>query len=391
MSHSNGIISNPINPQDPYLVLGVRKRKSGYNINYICSNLHGRINKWAKYKPIDYPVIGELTEAQLKNGDYGIKPVTAKSTVLDAVNANSYEYVPPKGGDNSPYRLCDFIGYNHNAEPPILFSTAETIFEWDTSVQEVYAFQVMCYKNAADSLNLIQANSLLENMYLALAILGGSNKYYVKTSAITLKEFIDRTEDPYVNLHRDDAPLMNFNSGSKVEYYLLASSFKSDQAFVLETNQPSASFIPLPFADTWQQKGEFTLKKFDNVPLFSLVEIAFGEYSYQDYQTIGTITIGQGTFRFRFKIKNQRSTAYSMTANEYQLNIVGSGGTYYFQSYELVAINVPAGGTAEYEVQASGDVFNTIIQSGTSRDQIRIEMTYQYNAKLYEKTIQVAY
>ena len=80
-----------------------------------------------------------------------------------------------------------------------------------------------------------------------------------------------------------------------------------------------------------------------------------------------------------------------MTANEYQLNIVGSGGTYYFQSYELVAINVPAGGTAEYEVQASGDVFNTIIQSGTSRDQIRIEMTYQYNAKLYEKTIQVAY
>ena len=169
MSHSNGIISNPINPQDPYLVLGVRKRKSGYNINYICSNLHGRINKWAKYKPIDYPAIGD-----------------------------SYEYAPPKGGDNSPYRLCDFIGYNHAAEPPILFSTAETIFEWDTSVQEVYAFQVMCYKNAADSLNLIQANSLLENMYLALAILGGSNKYYVKTSAITLKEFIDRTEDPYL-------------------------------------------------------------------------------------------------------------------------------------------------------------------------------------------------
>lgn len=386
MSHSNGIISNPINPQDPYLVLGVRKRKSGYNINYICSNLHGRINKWAKYKPIDYPAIGELTEAQLKNGDYGIKPVTAKSTVLDAVNANSYEYVPPKGGDNSPYRLCDFIGYNHNAEPPILFSTAETIFEWDTSVQEVYAFQVMCYKNAADSLNLIQANSLLENMYLALAILGSSNKYYVKTSAITLKQFIDRTEDPYVNLHRDDAPLMNFNSGSKVEYYLLASSFKADQAFVLETSQPSASFIPLPFADTWQQKGEFTLKKVDNVPLFSLVEIAFGSYSYQDYQTIGTITIGSGTFRFRFRVKNQRSTAFSMTANEYQIN-VRCNGTYYFQSYEQVAINVPAGGTAEYEVQS--DTLYSRIFNGVENGTMTIEMTYQYNAILYQKEIRV--
>lgn len=386
MSHSNGIISNPINPQDPYLVLGVRKRKSGYNINYICSNLHGRINKWAKYKPIDYPVIGELTEAQLKNGDYGIKPVTAKSTVLDAVNANSYEYVPPKGGDNSPYRLCDFIGYNHAAEPPILFSTAETIFEWDTSVQEVYAFQVMCFKNAADSLNLIQANSLLENMYLALAILGSSNKYYVKTSAITLKQFIDRTEDPYVNLHRDDAPLMNFNSGSKVEYYLLASSFKADQAFVLETSQPSASFIPLPFGDTWQQKGEFTLKKVDNVPLFSLVEIAFGSYSYQDYQTIGTITIGSGTFRFRFKVKNQRSTAFSMTANEYQIN-VRCNGTYYFQSYEQVAINVPAGGTAEYEVQS--DTLYSRIFNGVVYGTMTIEMTYQNNAILYQKEIRV--
>lgn len=386
MSHSNGIISNPINPQDPYLVLGVRKRKSGYNINYICSNLHGRINKWAKYKPIDYPVIGELTEAQLKNGDYGIKPVTAKSTVLDAVNANSYEYVPPKGGDNSPYRLCDFIGYNHAAEPPILFSTAETIFEWDTSVQEVYAFQVMCYKNAADSLNLIQANSLLENMYLALAILGSSNKYYVKTSAITLKQFIDRTEDPYVNLHRDDAPLMNFNSGSKVEYYLLASSFKADQAFVLETSQPSASFIPLPFGDTWQQKGEFTLKKVDNVPLFCLVEIAFGSYSYQDYQTIGTITIGSGTFRFRFKVKNQRSTAFSMTANEYQIN-VRCNGTYYFQSYEQVAINVPAGGTAEYEVQS--DTLYSRIFNGVVYGTMTIEMTYQNNAILYQKEIRV--
>lgn len=386
MAHSNGVISAPISASDPYQVLGVGIYAGGYDVGYICSNQHKRINKWAKYKPIDYPAIGELTEAQLKNGDYGIKPVTAKSTVLDAVNANSYEYVPPKGGDNSPYRLCDFIGYNHAAEPPILFSTAETIFEWDTSVQEVYAFQVMCYKNAADSLNLIQANSLLENMYLALAILASSNKYYVKTSAITLKQFIDRTEDPYVNLHRDDAPLMNFNSGSKVEYYLLASSFKADQAFVLETSQPSASFIPLPFGDTWQQKGEFTLKKVDNVPLFSLVEIAFGSYSYQDYQTIGTITIGPGTFRFRFKVKNQRSTAFSMTANEYQIN-VRCNGTYYFQSYEQVAINVPAGGTAEYEVQS--DTLYSRIFNGVVYGTMTIEMTYQNNAILYQKEIRV--
>ena len=52
---------------------------------------------------------------------------------------------------------------------------------------------------------------------------------------------------------------------------------------------------------------------------------------------------------------------------------------------------MPAGGTAEYEVTASGTVYSTIIQSGTSRDQIRIEMTYQYNTELYEKTLQVTY
>ena len=59
----NGIIIGPINPEDPYRVLGVGQYNGWWDIGYICSNEHGRINMWSRYKPVALP-------AEVVNGTF---------------------------------------------------------------------------------------------------------------------------------------------------------------------------------------------------------------------------------------------------------------------------------------------------------------------------------
>lgn len=74
------------------------------DLGRLCTHLN--INKWAKYKPVIHPSTGILTAEQLKSTSYGIG--SADGT-----------YARPTGGANSPFRLSDFIGYNHDAKPPV--------------------------------------------------------------------------------------------------------------------------------------------------------------------------------------------------------------------------------------------------------------------------------
>lgn len=124
MSYSNGQINAPIAASDPYMVLGVGTYNGGYDVGYICSNQHGKINKWAKYKPIRFPKIEELIDSEFKgttidqiNGIvYGLYGKVSATNYKDLHNI-TYEYIgKPIGGDNEPFRLTDFIGYDHNAK-----------------------------------------------------------------------------------------------------------------------------------------------------------------------------------------------------------------------------------------------------------------------------------
>lgn len=51
MGHSNGKITAPVGiDADIAPVLGV----GSYDLGYLCSNAHGKINPWARYKPVRY-------------------------------------------------------------------------------------------------------------------------------------------------------------------------------------------------------------------------------------------------------------------------------------------------------------------------------------------------
>ena len=68
-----------------------------------------KINKWSKLKPVRHPSKGDLTEQEIKDKGYGF---------YVAPDGTTY-YYKPRGGEEEPYRIGDFRGYNHNAHPPV--------------------------------------------------------------------------------------------------------------------------------------------------------------------------------------------------------------------------------------------------------------------------------
>lgn len=117
MPVSNGKFSKPIRlKEDLANFFGLTA-----NLGYIIAN--GNINKWSKRKPINYPKLSALSENEFKgttadnlNGIfYGIRVASLAGKFYDLHNF-TFEYAGrPKGGTDSPYRLLDFNGYDHNA------------------------------------------------------------------------------------------------------------------------------------------------------------------------------------------------------------------------------------------------------------------------------------
>lgn len=143
MSVSGGIIVSPENlTADVAATLGVSSAKVGY----LCSNQHGKTNMWSRKKPVhilntDSPdrtsewwrgTLNDcgITEKLIPFYGSDLKPILDDSDEL-----NGWTYRPPSGGSVSPYRLADFIGYDHNASPPFRnFNVASEILEGGTII-----------------------------------------------------------------------------------------------------------------------------------------------------------------------------------------------------------------------------------------------------------------
>ena len=101
------------------------------DLGTLCS--HTNINKFARFKPVRYPSVGLITNANRQSVAHGIvfPDVVIVSQITGAAiqdaAANDWDYQLPVGGASSPYRLGDFgnveslnsNGYFHGAVPPI--------------------------------------------------------------------------------------------------------------------------------------------------------------------------------------------------------------------------------------------------------------------------------
>lgn len=134
MSVKDGKITVPISLQDPYTCMGVAKAGGYYDVGYICSNAHGKINKWSKRKPIRKGDMKEIDDSVYKSANYGIGD-TPYWIRLASMKTGYLEHEPLPENMPNPVeeywsylapqesnwkRITDFVDYFHAAEPPIM-------------------------------------------------------------------------------------------------------------------------------------------------------------------------------------------------------------------------------------------------------------------------------
>lgn len=119
MAHDNGIITAPVSIEDVKAVLD----ENTNDLAALCTSK--KINKWSRRKPVDSYVLFCAKESDFEAANYGLKVPVLGGTfekciekIIDHDPSTLWEYLQPKGGRNSPYRLTDFEHYNHNASPP---------------------------------------------------------------------------------------------------------------------------------------------------------------------------------------------------------------------------------------------------------------------------------
>lgn len=124
MGHSNGKITAPVGiDADIAPVLGV----GSYDLGYLCSNAHGKINKWSYIKP------KEANTPDFNNANL-------PGLIYDSVNKTIVYDVP-----KTWYRALDFDGYDHNAKPPtidnelLLNPVSSTAVRWTLTITPYWA------------------------------------------------------------------------------------------------------------------------------------------------------------------------------------------------------------------------------------------------------------
>ena len=124
---------------------------SSRDVGTLCT--HGSINKWSKYKPVIWPYTNvdnlplNVPRYAASDGRCGFKAINPMgySTLISHYKSptDCWEYQPPTGGASAPYRLGDFRGYDHDAEPFIrsIYRQGTQIYVYNYNRNGEYTFE----------------------------------------------------------------------------------------------------------------------------------------------------------------------------------------------------------------------------------------------------------
>lgn len=145
------------------------------DVGTLCA--HQNINKWAKYKPIQFPKWGALTEEEFKGKltdiargiFYGVKLSGDVVSRYDLLHDVAFEYYPPEGDENSPYRLLDFNNYCRNVFATLSGEMPEKIYydlDDPISIRCRYSYD----NYAVDYADVLGGESVLKNSYPCIIV-----------------------------------------------------------------------------------------------------------------------------------------------------------------------------------------------------------------------------
>lgn len=237
---------------------------------YLCSNAHGKTNKWAKYKPERVNQVGDITDAQrsanscglgnipyfrqaaymtsfMKNIDQGITAAANASNYADMVIPEASEadadgiwwwYMAPRVGKDW-MRITDFDGYDHAAKP-IAGAATQSTFKVDLSNMLGVSFAVSGYDSTAVRLQDMGGQGWGVDgsaLYFGVCIFNGSKELYKTAGKVS---DIASAGTVWFTATQSTVP-----AGTWTAY-----AFASSIAIEEQTSQPntgtSMAFIPLP-------------------------------------------------------------------------------------------------------------------------------------------------
>lgn len=175
MSYANNIISAPVSIDDIKAVLG----ESSNDVATLCRS--SNINMWSKKKPVrlanPFPDING-TWYRADDDDLGIQINKGANTNLGTLYAGaSFVYKKPGGGSAQPYRMSDFIGYNHNAKPFLYCESLGSVVTVDAFTGEA-STNILDIKKGDISLYDFSENSVMHRGWLYMEYLTCNSSTY---------------------------------------------------------------------------------------------------------------------------------------------------------------------------------------------------------------------
>jgi hypothetical protein len=303
---------------------------------------NANINMWARFKPVRYPSVGLITDAQRASVNHGISiptpetgtSVTSQKVIDAAAKYGDWAYLKPTGGASQPFRLADFAntisqGYYHAAQPPIQLNYPRggwTFIKGGTSKALVMSFDLDPSDPAVNLQSYDFMGSLDLRQYKLITYVDGIGLFEAddfildsegEVSGSTIAVMIPSTTGSY---SREAYVCMYRTNGNTKEFLpiMANSDYTPDNLTIYIKDDAEASGGGVPGADTQEM--------FNNVEFSSELNGTYRTaWVSTDNGTAEWCLVSQGSLYVKMTLKNTSGSTSTVQRAHFQLDLNGQG------------------------------------------------------------------
>lgn len=335
-NNSERMIVAPVSIRDVQIATGCGDNDLGTLIT------NANINMWARFKPVRYPSVGLITDAQRASVNHGISiptpetgtSVTSQKVIDAAAKYGDWAYLKPTGGASQPFRLADFAntisqGYYHAAQPPIQLNYPRggwTFIKGGTSKALVMSFDLDPSDSAVNLQSYDFMSSLDLRQYKLITYVDGIGLFEAddfildsegEVSGSTIAVMIPSTTGSY---SREAYVCMYRTNGNTKEFLpiMANSDYTPDNLTIYIKDDAEASGGGIPGADTQEM--------FNNVEFSSELNGTYRTaWVSTDNGTAEWCLVSQGSLYVKMTLKNTSGSTSTVQRAQFQLDLNGQG------------------------------------------------------------------